>query len=752
MRCHRNPKALARVGIITVVLTLLGGCPAVTVPVGVAVAATTVTFLLDAAGVIDVRAGASVRSAGLVKLLDGAATDRPVSANLNLDVGHTQALPVGTAKLLSNQSLSGSATVNVRMAAAGATNPCVDGIIVGVFNLAINAGVVSCANPSLPLPPDAVEFATSGAFAICLEVSATIDVQLIFERMEIEFGPEAPNPGGPAGNDNGSIEGNANANNGLAANDNANSGDSNANSNAAADPNTGFSLASVLHVGSEAIIAGPNANASTGWVIPEKFNVGHTVLSGDGQYVWFYLYWDSIETAPSDWIRLYRMHISGGPAERSLINEEAAAIGTGFLATNYDGSIAVFEMQRCEPAGVFCRGESRFLRLRPGQPAARFYDTEDDAAFGSSTGIKLTDDGARVYWHNPEHLWWAPTAGGGARELASVAHLNFYGPWDPFTGGQLFAFDITGDGGRWLLGVRFVDPQTNQLRFEMISAAGELPQNLSGVARPSSSTVAPVNAQWTDDGSVIAYCDSNAFGTGAGYILETGGPLDLNTAAEPTGYGQNSVVLSDEGNVLFANMGNNPQVYSGAGPSYFLDVATRTRRPVGTTRFQGTFGGVYDRMLSDNGQVMAGRWNARGIGTPLNNIYVLRDGVDGLPGFPHLGEIWKRYDAARDALVLRVKLISAGGLERIYLLPHKNGVEPSGYITFDQNPLFDERGGGGVNLSTTFNPVPDQPGVYERVVRLGGKAAQLGDGYTVRIIAVDDTGTRTSFRDVAATP
>jgi hypothetical protein len=357
-------------------LTLLCGCPIAPTVVGIAVAATTVTFLLGATGVLDVRAGgATARTAGVVTLpFSGPVTDRPSSATLSLDVGHTRALPLAAAKV-QNQAVSGSATVRVKMASASSTDPCGGGVLVGAFDLAIQDGSVSVLNPALRLPASAREFALSGSFAICLEVTATVDVRIEIDQMHIAFGPVTPVDSGDDdrdgdGDDDGPGDDTPTDDpNDGGPSDDPTPGDDDMPTDdpnePAPDDNAGFVLAPAVHVGSEAIIAGTHANASLGFPLPEKFNIGRFAMSDDGEFVWFYTFWDSITPKPSDWIRLYRIDVAGDVPQRSLINEEAAAFGGGYIVSSRDGLIGVFEMGRAEPAGVFPRMESRFLRLTP---------------------------------------------------------------------------------------------------------------------------------------------------------------------------------------------------------------------------------------------------------------------------------------------------------------------------------------------------------------------------------------------------
>lgn len=743
----KAPRLVRKYSWSLLVVALIGGCPVATTAVGILVAATTVTFLLDATGVLDVRAdGGATRTAGVVTLpFSGPVTDRPSSATLNFDVGRTRALPVANTKAQRQQALDGSATIQVRMASAASIDPCGSGVTIGAFNLTIRNGAVSVSNPSIDLPGRALDFVLSGAFSICLEATATIDVEIQIDQMEIAFGPATSE--NPIPTDSGDGAAGDEPMNDDASEDPAPDGATPPSDAPAdtpvSDANAGYTLASPVHVGSEAIIAGSAAHAALGYVLPEAFNIGRFAMSDDGRYVWFYLFWDSITPKPSDWIRLHRIDTSGQNLERSLINEEAEAFGGGYLASSLDGATAVFEMGRAEPAGVFPRLESRFLRLSPGLPAAAFYDTESDDGQASTSGPRMTDDGQTIFWHNAEHLWRNSTVGGVAQELVSVAHLNFYGPWDPFTGGQLYGLDITADGSQWLVGVRFVDPMPPYAAHqELVRAAGALPQSLAGAPKLTSNALA-FDAQLSDDGAVYAYEESNAFGTGGAF---THGPTygaDLRTAATPHSGGAYGQILADNGLRSFVELN-----FQNQRTPCFHDLATGTRIRAGSTRYTNAGGGVYARQLSDDGRTCVAFWNSNPIGTAFNNLYVLKDGVDGLPGYPQFGDIHYRFDSEGDALVVRCTVASINGLERIYLLPLYNGVEPLGAVADTENPFWHERWGGGVNFSTVFTPVEGLADTYERVIRLDGKSAFVNGNFRLRLVAVDSTGMRTTFRDI----
>jgi hypothetical protein len=520
---------------------------------------------------------------------------------------------------------------------------------------------------------------------------------------------------------------------------------------AAADPN----LPKFEHVGYEELIAGPNADPNRCFVPPDKFSVGRVALSGDGQAVWFYVFWDSVATRPADWIRVYRVAIDGsGLAQAKLSGFDSPVQGGGFLVTNRDGSMAAFEMysERGPRGGLAARTGSRFVRLTPGGTSSTIYDA-DPVANGRGTpyvsngrGVRVDDAGANCFWCDGENLWRVPTAGGKPEAVITVAHLNFYGPWNPFTGGSLHSFDIDAGGDAWAVLAAFTDPQTKALRWEIVTARGALPRTTQGLNAPNSKQLA-VPIHMSDDGKVVAYAEANGLGLGAAFVRGGGQTIDLRTAAPPTGKGVGNVVLADNGQLVYGEITGRNDRY----PMLF-DLKTSRRHPVGSTRFQRALGGLHDWQLSDDGRTIVASWNARAIGSLLDNIYVLHDGAVPPEGFPAISDASVRYDEPNDALIVRAVATAAGGLERVYVLPFKDGVEPEGFVPEAQNPLNDIRWGGGVNFSTVLAPVKGQPNTYELAIRLGGKKRFVDDSYSLRIVAVERPGRRTAFADIRLGP
>ena len=103
---------------------------------------------------------------------------------------------------------------------------------------------------------------------------------------------------------------------------------------------------------------------------------------------------------------------------------------------------------------------------------------------------------------------------------------------------------------------------------------------------------------------------------------------------------------------------------------------------LGTGYFYGSIAG---RQISDDGGVLASVSSCCR-SSPLNHVWLLRDGIDGLTGFPTISQISYRYDDEADALTVRVKATSPNGLETIFSVPHTEGVHPHGFVPSEQSP------------------------------------------------------------------
>jgi hypothetical protein len=249
----------------------------------------------------------------------------------------------------------------------------------------------------------------------------------------------------------------------------------------------------------------------------------------------------------------------------------------------------------------------------------------------------------------------------------------------------------------------------------------------------------------TDDGSLIGYCIGPAMlgQPGLCHLQAPGSSTRIDITDGRTALGE--LILADDGNAYYARTNNE----SSGGYGFLEDVGPANRRACGTTRFSGVAAPAFVNVqMSDDGVVLAS--------AVPGGVYVLHDGLDGLPGFPSIDQISYRYEGDM-SLVVRAEVTAPTGVERIYVLPLYQGLEPTIALPENQNPFFDDRSGGGVNLSTTFTEVAGSPGVWERTLDLCNGLGQckrnlITSDFRLRIIVVDATGTRTVFQDFTPLP
>lgn len=247
----------------------------------------------------------------------------------------------------------------------------------------------------------------------------------------------------------------------------------------------------------------------------------------------------------------------------------------------------------------------------------------------------------------------------------------------------------------------------------------------------------------SDDLATIGFCAGGPPGRGSAFVFDGDAGRNLQDVGLPKAVGASGLILSDNGRRALLT------ITGGDGSGHFViqNLDRNTRLPAGTSRYQRIQGGVAEWAISDDGKTVAGAWAGRDANAKLRSIYVLHDGGPERPSFPSIGTVNVRVDEAADALVVRAQVRDATGLERVYALPFRNGADPCGFQTDKENPLFEIRYGGGVNLSTLLMPVSGAPDEYEIKIPLRGKKALLDASYWVRIVAVNKAGTRTTYVD-----
>lgn len=663
-------------------------------------------------------------------------TDQPVSGALRLRSSTIEVVAPGGGKVaVTQQAISGSATVNVFIAEGGTANPCETGIEVGTFTITVNSGTVTSADQDLVLPPAALALILTNNFSLCLRIEADFSAIITIPDIDFVFGPD----GGDVdnGNDNG---GNDNAGNDNTDNANDNDGNTNGNTNDNADNSNDnvpadYTVAEIIHRGSEQIVAGPNVDPAQSLQTPAGYGVNDIALSGDGQRVWFVLF-DQFPAVGDPTTQLWSVNTDGTGGLRSDLSTADLRDTVLAVATNEDGSIAIAD------SGF---NSSAVLRATPGAAATLLFDTAVLGLGGCLRGdTRLTDDGSSFFYRSycTQSLFQAGTGSGSApTELFQAGQFT-----DPngFAARAIQDFDIDSIGSRWILDMEVLNStQNNTLYFYALPGTG----GVAGTAETLPFDTRDFrNLQFNDDGSQFAYCQ--------------GGPTlaDLFVChVQPSGASARTTVTDNRTNL--GDLGfpdNTSRVYvrtsveSSGECSFFQILATGERYAGGSSRFADAPCAAFTSpQLSEDGTLLASATS--------KGVYVLHDGTDGLLGFPIIENIHYRYEG--DPLLnVRVVLAPGTAVERIYVLPYYNtGLDPTTTVPEDENPFFNDRSGGGVNLSTTFTPVEGLSDVWERDLNLCNglgvcKRSFITDDYRLRIVVVDPTGTRTTFHDFIPLP
>jgi hypothetical protein len=123
-------------------------------------------------------------------------------------------------------------------------------------------------------------------------------------------------------------------------------------------------------------------------------------------------------------------------------------------------------------------------------------------------------------------------------------------------------------------------------------------------------------------------------------------------------------------------------------------------------------------------------------------FYVYREGPAS-PAHPKIKSVRQRYEGSK--LFITVEADHKYGLGHVSLLALKHGYLQAAHCfkKAEDNPLQ----AFGVNLCN-LTPDAKRPGAYQLVVDLGSRKAQLDQSYSLRIVAVNEPGNRTTFVDV----
>lgn len=491
-----------------------------------------------------------------------------------------------------------------------------------------------------------------------------------------------------------------------------------------ADGGNPLTTAEVLHRGYEHLLAGPLADPNNGFIPNPGYNVTDVALSDDGVKVWFVLF---NEFAPmgQPQILLFSIHTDGSNVLESPLNA-AHLRGLPQIVTDGDGTL--------------CVGDSGFdsdivFAARPGEPTEFILDTLI-AGTGSLRGnMRLTDSGDRLFFvelgGNRGFYVVNVVPDATPTRIAQLADINFNG----VTPRAFGPFDISSEGEPWLIRGDYLVGST--LTFALV--LGRSSVDFSFQATPDEIRE-PTFVSLSDDGSVLGYCQgANLLGSCFVQHADDTARLEITDDATQVG----GLVLADDASRVYART----STPGGISYGFFQEPPTGRRWSTGSQRFSGFPSAVYfNPELSDDGTILAAAVS--------QGLYVLHDGADAPAGFPFIEGITYRFDDTLDLLVVRAKVTAPNGLERIYVLPLHDGLEPTrpGGPAAEQNPFFSIRSGGGVNLSTVLDPVPGEPDVYRIFIPLNGRRALLNASFTLRVVAVDGLGARTVFADFAPVP
>jgi len=688
-------------------------------------------------------------------------TDEPSSGELRLRSSSVEILDsLVTAKsTVAQQAISGRATLTIWIDQSGAANPCSTGIEIGSFNITFEGGVVTSFDQSILLSPAALALALTNDFSICLQLEANVTAVIVIREVDWVFGPPREGDHDDDGgddvmdddsddeNDNASGNGNDNAsddsvndNDDDSLNDNAGDEDNaedNQNDNVAPPPGV-FARAAIRHRGSEQIAAGPNVIAADGLTTPAGYTVIKVALSGDGSRVWFVLYDEFPDVAGDPLTQLWSVNADGSGGLRSSLNNNDLRNTLLSVATNRDGTVAIAD------SGF---SDSAVLRASPGSAANLLFDTAVLGTGGCLRGdVRLTDDGARFYYRSfCDETLYRVDLGASSPMPERIIQASEIVNAQALAARALQQFDIDADGGTWVVESETLDPTMGNILYLNFLATG-------GVGTPARFELTPTDLldlrdlHLTDNGTTIAYCQNpmTLGEMGNCYVQALGASTRTTITDGRTALG--GMAFSDDGQRMYVRT----SYQFAGGCAYFQDVASGERIAGGTQRFaDNSCPAFLLPQLSEDGTVLASA-TARG-------VYVLHDGVDGLPGFPSIESIWYRYEGESE-LIVHVIMASPTPLERIFLLPFtEEGLDPTASAPFEENPFFNDRSGGGVNLNTTFTELEDAPGTWERRVQLCDgsglcKRGFINSGHRLRVVVVDANGSKAVFQDFTPLP
>lgn len=498
-----------------------------------------------------------------------------------------------------------------------------------------------------------------------------------------------------------------------------------------------FVDAVITHEGAEHLFAGPAVDSAVSFVTPAGYAIGNAftarplALSGDGALVWVGLYDEFPDVSGDPQTQLWVIHTDGTGGQRSDLPDTDLRNGVN-VATSVDGSVAIVD--NTQTTDVY--------RATPGSPVATLFGATELAGSCIRGAMHLSDDGSRLVYASfcDTSVYAVDLAAAPATPVRIATPMSFL--IGGLTASSLESnIDATATGDSWLVVPSAVDSTRGIRVYGLGFGSGVVPGSPVVGQEPPTADRAIRGVQLSDDGGLVGYCQAPV-SLGAVqpcYTQAAGSPVRSEIGDGISTVGDLS--MSDDGFRVYVRS----NIESAGGYGYVAGADGTGLRLSGSQRFSGAPTPAFSRVqFSDNGALI--------VAAVPGGLYALHDSTPPPGGFPTIDAIGYRFDDENCLLKLRVTVSSPLGVERIFTLPMFNGREPTAVVPGEENPLFVERSGGGVNWSTVFTQSMDDPAVWERDVPLtnsvGACAADLLDGsYELRIVLVEATGSRTAFKD-----
>ncbi|MHC4696849.1 MAG: TolB family protein, partial [Planctomycetota bacterium] len=336
-----------------------------------------------------------------------------------------------------------------------------------------------------------------------------------------------------------------------------------------------FTVAAILHRGSEQIIAGPNVDPAFGTVTPAGYGVGgykQTALSGDNSKVWFALR-DEFPEVGEPQNQLWSVNLDGSGGQRSIVPGEDSGYGLG-VETNSDGSVCYADY----------RSAGKMFRATPGAGATEAFDYAA-GGYGDIRGqFSISDDATKMVYTSyfdtrfmSVNLAASPNTPQEMANGTSLAYLgvnarNLY--WDT---------DMTAGGSRWISASQHWSAGWDPTLKQTIWVGSSLGAGATPAIHASLTNLPKGNLNITDDGATVAYCldpEGPGFNDPNECIVEAVDGSSSTTVGDGRTW-VSALRLADDGSRAYYATDS----CCSGGTGIFEDVATGQKLPSGTHAF-----------------------------------------------------------------------------------------------------------------------------------------------------------------------